>query len=107
MDLALGADLFQIILGLLLGALCFRLCVNFRLEPFQRFVQADWLVPDGPFAAGNVRTGVYASDVGADAVEIESDIAAGMKRSNAIAQVFERGARGGDVNAPGKHTVLL
>jgi hypothetical protein len=81
--LELLANSFQIALGLLLRVLCGLLGVGIRLQLMDGLVQALSFLPVSNLAAGYIGTGMHARHVGAETIEIHSEIVAGVKSSKA------------------------
>src|ERR1700719_5308020 len=86
LPLDLAADSFQIVLGLLLCFFRGLFGVGVRLQLMDGFGQAFGVLSVNGLASGYIRAGMHACCVGAKAVEIHSEIVAGVKGSEAPVQ---------------------
>ena len=78
-DLELLANSFQIVPGLLLRVLCGLLCVRLGLQLMDGLAQTLNFLSVSNRAARHIRTGMNAGYVGAEAIEIHSEVVAGVK----------------------------
>src|ERR1700676_4724767 len=101
----LPADCLQIVLALLLRVFCGLLCGNIRLQLMDCPAQALSFLSVSDLAAGHIRTRVYTRCVGAETIEIHSQIVAGVKGSKAFIQCREWRTRVGSGSVSGQHSL--
>ena len=92
---------------MLLSVLCGLLGVGIRLQLMDGFVQTLGFLSVRDFAAGHIRTCVHTCHVGAQAIEIHSEIVAGVKGSQTYIQRCEWLTRGGSGSVGGQQSLGL
>ena len=91
----------EVILSLLYGAFGLSFGVDFGLENVDGLVEIHALVAR-TFAAREVGIGMDAGDVGAEAIEVDTGVLAGVQRGKAVMQGRERRASIGKGNIAGQ-----
>src|SRR5277367_6140174 len=100
-------DSLQVVLGLLLRLFRGLLGIGVGLQLMDSLVQTLSLLFVSDLAAGHIRTGVHACRVCAEAVEIQSEIVAGVKSRDASLQRRKRDTGIGEGSVSGQHPLGL
>src|SRR5437588_2046960 len=89
----LRRGVLDVLAGPSLGALRLRLGVDIRIQEADGFVQGHGLVSGRSFAGLHITTGTSRGHVPFQAVELDFDVAAHVKRGDTIFQAKESAAR--------------